>query len=324
MATRPHRRSTPSARTLAGIAVSALSLAAVVWWASKQEAPKFPTATADLALLVVAVFVYAGATVLRGWRWHVILRLDGIEHKPADAMALVCVGYMGNTVLPARGGEVLRVVLLGQRTTARKREILGSIVAERALDAVVLVSLFAMLTFVGVAGSPTGVLPAALATVGLAAGGLGLFLYLRMRRAGKLEGFAAKVRPFVKASRPLLGRTGVGLALVTAFVWLLEGVIFVLVAEALGLSISIVEGLFINVLASFFALVPAAPGYVGTFDAAVIFGLRALDISGGAAVAFAVLVRFILFLPITVVGLVLLLARYGGLAQLRRSRDDDD
>lgn len=323
MATRQSRRSSPSARTLAGIAVSVLSLAAVVWWAAKQEAPKFPTSTGDIALLLVAVGVYAGATILRGWRWHVILRVDGIDHKLADALGLVCVGYMGNTVLPARGGEVLRVVLLGQRTDARKREILGSIIAERALDAVVLVSLFAMLTFVGVAGSPTGELPAILAAVALVLGGLALFLYLKLRRAGRFEGFAAKVRPVVKASRPLLGRTGVMLALVTAFVWMLEGVIFVLVAESLGLSISIIEGLFINVLASFFALVPAAPGYVGTFDAAVIFGLRALDIQGGAAVAFAVLVRFILFLPVTVVGLALLLARYGGIAQLRRTRDGD-
>jgi uncharacterized protein (TIRG00374 family) len=143
-----------------------------------------------------------------------------------------------------------------------------------------------------------------------------------MRRAGKLQGFADRVRPVVRASRPLIGRIGVELALVTALVWVLEAVCFVLVAESLDISLSVVEGLFLDVLASFFALIPAAPGYVGTFDAAVIFGLHALDIRGGVVVAFALLVRFILFVPITAAGLVLLLTRYGGLGILRRDRRD--
>ena len=45
---------------------------------------------------------------------------------------------MGNNVLPARGGELLRTFLLGARTQATKRTILGTIVAERVLDAVAL------------------------------------------------------------------------------------------------------------------------------------------------------------------------------------------
>lgn len=315
-------------QTVAGLVVSCVAVAAVVSWAAKQDAPRFPSAAADWALLVAALGVYLAATLIRGWRWHVILRVDGIEHKRRDALSLVCVGYMGNTVLPARGGEVLRVVLLAQRTDARKREILGSIVAERLLDAIVLLALFALLTFVGVAGSPTGALPAVLAVAGLLVLFVGVRVYLRLRVAGKLVGFADRVRPVVRASRPLLGRVGVELAAATTVVWLLEAVIFVLVAQSLGVSFSIVEALFINVLASFFALVPAAPGYVGTFDAAVIFGLKALSVTGGTAVAFALLVRFVLFVPITVIGLVLLLTRYGGVAMLRRSRrdaaDDDE
>jgi hypothetical protein len=49
---------------------------------------------------------------------------------------------MGNNVLPVRGGELLRVGLLGQRTTARWREILSSVIAERLLDAWVLAAMW--------------------------------------------------------------------------------------------------------------------------------------------------------------------------------------
>ena len=105
--------------------------------------------------------------------------------------------------------------------------------------------------------------------------------------------------------------------------WLAEGLIFTLVGQSLGLDVSLLEGVFLVVLASLFALIPAAPGYVGTFDAALLFGLAALDIRGGVALSFAILVRFVLFGPITVIGLVLLLTRYGGIASVlrRRSRE---
>ena len=130
------------------------------------------------------------------------------------------------------------------------------------------------------------------------------------------------MRPFARASKPLLGPVGLLLVAATVFVWLIEGTIFWLVARALGLDINPVEGCFLLVLTAFFSLIPAAPGYVGTFDAAVVFGLHALSVDGGQAVAYALLVRFVLFVPITVAGLALLVTRYGGLRQLRRGVEE--
>ena len=107
------------------MAVSVVSLAAVAWWISKQDAPQFPDSASGWRWLVAAVCAYAVALAVRGFRWHRILRLTGIPHKRADAYRLTLVGYMGNNVLPVRGGELLRVGLLGSRTTARRREILS-------------------------------------------------------------------------------------------------------------------------------------------------------------------------------------------------------
>lgn len=303
-------------RQFLGIAVSVLSLAAVVWWATKQDKPTFPRSAGHLALLGLAVGVHVCATLGRGWRWHRVLRLSDIEHRPVDAYALTAVGYMGNTVLPARGGEVLRTVLLSQRSGARKREILGSIVAERLLDVAALAVLLVIITVAGVAGTPVGWAPA-IASLGVGVGGaIGLLVYLRGRRAGRWEAFAERIRPFVYAVRRMLGPAGVVLFLVSTAVWLGEGLIFYLVARSLALAISMPEAAFLVVIGSFFALIPAAPGYVGTYDAAILFGLKALDISGGASIGFTILVRFVLFVPVTLVGLLLLLFRYGGLARL--------
>ena len=311
---------TPRSRlggVVAGV-VSLLSLGAVVLWARGQATPRFPDRPQDLALLGLAVALYAVATLARGWRWHMILRHAGVEHHARDAHALIPVGYMGNTVLPARGGEVLRIMLLSSRTPARRREALGTVVSERALDAVSLALLFVALTFLGIAGTPVGDSPALIAIAVLALGAAGVAGYLALRRRGRFERFAAAVRPVVGGAKPLLGPFGAVLTGATVLVWLIEGTIFWLVAQSLGLDVTPVEGCFLLVLSAFFSLIPAAPGYVGTFDAAVIFGLHALDVTGGQVVAYALLVRFVLFVPITLAGLVLLVTRYGGFGQLRR------
>lgn len=290
----------------------------MVWWATKQDAPRFPSSARDLWPLAAAIGIYAAATLVRGWRWHLILRRAGVAHARADAIALVAVGYMGNAVFPARGGEVLRVVLLAPRTDSRRREVLGTIVAERLLDLLTLIALFAAITWSGVAGTPTGRGSAAAAVGAVVAGVAAVGVYLRVRRSGRLHRFADAVRPVVHASRMLVGRTGVELAALSLGIWLLEGSVYFLVAQALNLHVDYVGGVFLVALAAFFAVIPAAPGYVGTFDAAIVFGLRALKIKGGQAVAFALLVRFVVFVPVTVAGLILVLTRYGGLRGLRR------
>jgi glycosyltransferase 2 family protein len=230
----------------------------------------------------------------------------------------VPVGYMGNTVLPARGGEVLRILLMAERSDARRRTLLGSVLSERTLDAATLIVLLGVLTLAGVAGNPAGSGPAVGGVVALAVGGLALWGYLHLRRRGRFQRLADLARPVVGAARPLIGPPGLVLAAATLVTWMLEAVIFWLVGAALDLHITLFEGCLLLVLTAFFSLIPAAPGYVGTFDAAVVFGLKALGVTGGVAVSYALLVRFVLFVPITVVGLGLLVARYGGLRQLRR------
>ena len=81
-----------------------------------------------------------------------------------------------------------------------------------------------------------------------------------------------------------------------------------------------IEGLYIVALASVFSLIPSGPAYAGTQDAAAILGIKALGGTGAQAVAYIVMLRFIIVVPITLVGLVLLAARYGGLGRLRGAR----
>jgi uncharacterized membrane protein YbhN (UPF0104 family) len=310
-------RISPQTQRRLSLLVSVVSLAAVAWWISKQDAPQFPDSARGWAWLVGAVCVYGVALAVRGFRWHRILRLTGIPHRRADAYRLTLVGYMGNNVLPVRGGEVLRIGLLGSRTTARRREILSSVIAERVLDAAVLAALFALLTWANVAGAPAGQAPAAVAAVALVLGAVAFAAYLALRRRGFFHAFHEKVGPFLRALRLFAHVEGVLLAGLTVLAWCGEGLTLLLIGESLGLDLHILDTLQIIVLASLFAAIPAAPGYAGTFDAGLVLGLKAVGVTGGAAVGFVVLARFAMFVPVTLVGLFLLLHTYGGFRRAR-------
>lgn len=303
-------------------AFSLVALAAVIWWASKQDAPEIPTSAEAITWMLGAAGLYAAATVVRAERWHRILHLIGIDAGRLDCYSLTTVGYMGNNVLPARAGEALRVVLLDTKVKAGKRTLLGTIVAERLLDVIVLGVIIAATAY-GVLSErdalPTGrpLIIVAAALVALALAGVAAVL---LRRRGALERLRGFARPLAGAPRALLSRSGVLMLAGTFVLWALEGAVYLAVARAIELDISATGALYLVALTNFVAAVPAAPGSIGTFDAAVLFGARALGGAEALVLSYALLLRFVLYVPITVVGLVVMIVRYGGLSTLRSAR----
>jgi glycosyltransferase 2 family protein len=295
--------------------ISGIALVAVVWWASRQEMPDLPSASVALPRLAAALGLYAVATALRGERWLRLLRHGGASLSRTDAYAITTVGYMGNNALPARAGDLLKSVLSAREAGTATADGFGTLVAERVLDVAALVLVFAVLVTtlslpLGLEGWMLAVVGAGLVVAGAAAAFLG-----RDSGAGRrLRELGARL---LAPTRRLWSLAGAALLVLSITLWLVEGSVYAVLGAVAGVHLSVLDGLYIMALANLVALVPAAPGYVGTFDAAVILGVRL--VAGGthaAALAYAVVVRFVLFVPITVVGLAALVARYGGLKRL--------
>jgi uncharacterized membrane protein YbhN (UPF0104 family) len=305
-----------------GAVVSVLSLAGVVWWALGQEAPTLPDTGARWAALIGAVALYGLATCVRGERWHALLRQNGARPRRADSYALVAVGYMGNNVLPARAGDAFRVVFMAPRAHTGNRTVIGTLLAERLLDVAVLGCAFLVLTFgvVDHAGLPSGSRLRFAAAAVVVLGVVAALVVLVAHRAGHLARLWAFIAPMIAATANLRGRHGAAMLAVTLVVWALEAGVWWATGEAAGLDLGAVEACYLLALASMFAMVPSGPGYAGTMDAAIIFGARVLDRAPSAALSYLLLLRFVLFVPLTLVGLVLLVVRYGGWQRLRALR----
>ncbi|HTN26069.1 MAG TPA: lysylphosphatidylglycerol synthase transmembrane domain-containing protein [Solirubrobacteraceae bacterium] len=315
----PRRNGRGQALTALGAIVSLGAVAGLVAWALHQEPPTFPHEPARLAQLAAAVALYLAACAARAERWFELLRHNGARPRRADAYALVAVAYAGNNVLPARAGDALRVMLLTPRARTDARTVIGTVVAERVLDVVVLVGLFVVLAY-GVLGGiempSAGRLVAAALLIGAVAalvGGAALVL----RRRGRLKRVIAYLAPMAEATRRLRGNHGRELLAWTLLVWSLEWCAWWLTARAAGLGLGVLEAGYLLGLASMFVMVPSGPGFVGTFDAAIVFGVRAVGRSGAQALSYLLLLRFVVTVPITLLGLVLLATRYRGMARIR-------
>jgi len=299
--------------------ISIAALAAVVVWAAHQEPPALPSAPGPLAEFGGAIAFYLAGCAVRAERWYELLRYNGALPRRRDAYGLLAVANFGNNVLPARAGDALRVLLIAPRARTDARTVIGTIVAERVLDVVVLVGLFVVLAY-GVLGGidvPSAgrlVFAALLVAVLIAAAAAAAWV---LHRRGHLRRVIAFVAPMGEATRRLRSNHGMQLLGITFVVWALEWIGWWLAAHAAGLDVELLEVGYLMGLASVFALVPSGPGYVGTFDAAVVFGVRALGRTGAQALSYVLLLRFVVTVPITLIGLVVLVAGYGGIGRVR-------
>ena len=190
--------------------------------------------------------------------------------------------------------------------------------AERLLDVIALATIFVVVVY-GVLSStvlPTD-RPILVAGIGVLVLLAAAFAVWVLRRQHVFERARNWLRPLADSPRALLSRAGVVLLIATFVLWALEAAVYLAVARSVDLDISMTGALYLVALTNFVAALPAAPGSIGTFDAAVAFGAGRLGASGSAAVSYLIMLRFVLYVPITVVGFVVLVTRYGGWSKLR-------
>jgi len=142
--------------------------------------------------------------------------------------------------------------------------------------------------------------------------------YLLVRRNEKVMGFLAPIASATLGLRR--AHHGLRLLALTMVIWAIEAGVWMASAAGVGFGMTPIEGLYIVALSSIFAMIPSGPAYAGTQDAAAIIGIKALGGTSAQALAYVVMLRFVIVVPITLVGLGLLITRYGGLGRLRAAR----
>jgi hypothetical protein len=195
----------------------------------------------------------------------------------------------------------------------------GTLLAERLLDVAVLVVLFVIVGWglLGTVGGGKVEIIGVVAVIAIGAAAIGWRFIQRNERLHEL------IAPMASATLSLRrAHHGLLLLAITLVIWVIEAAVWMSVGAAVGFGMTPIEGLYLVALASVFSLIPSGPAYAGTQDTAVAVGIKALGGTGSIAVGYLLMLRFVVVVPITVVGLILLVVRYGGWKRLRAAREE--
>jgi uncharacterized protein (TIRG00374 family) len=309
-----------------GIAISAVFLwlafrdvAFADVWASMRSA-------SPLGLLVVAAAGLLGI-VSRGQRWVPLFR-KGTGVTFTHAFAAQAIGFAGNTVLPFRAGEPLKAYALSQRTHQSFTKVLATVVLERVFDLMgVGATLGLAMWLVPIpesAGAQVGGAVRVLSIVAAATVvGIVAFVFLRQRMLRVVDAVVDRLP--AAAGRPLhtivhafadgldaLGNARQLLRVIalTAWVWAMLAMPFAVMSMAFGFGSTYGAsawqvGIVCAAIVAVFVMIPAAPGFVGTYQAGCIVSLAIFGVPREEALAFSLLVHFLSLAPVTVIGLIL-------------------
>ncbi|MFH0765271.1 MAG: lysylphosphatidylglycerol synthase transmembrane domain-containing protein [Calditrichota bacterium] len=273
-------------------------------------------------LSLVIVFLLNPVHVLvRSHRWKLMIEPVG-RLRLRDSFSIQMVGYFANTVLPLRAGELLRVVLVGERGKMSRSSALATVVLERLLDVIttiiiiIIVSIMNKILSGEVEGLNRRLGPAAvIITLGATAatililrlvlakdplaGWTGRLIRLLPERWGnRLEGvFLRFVQGFavLKSSRHYFSIT-----IETIILWSIYTTQVFLALTAFGFTENckliaeapVFASLILVIFSAVGLSIPSAPGGVGTFHAAMVLALSMLGMEDtDLAVGFAVILH---------------------------------
>lgn len=239
--------------------------------------------------------------LVRGLRWSLLLALRSKSH----AVKGLYIAKAGNNILPLRIGDAVRTQYLRDKADVPYPRAIASIFAESALDLAVLGLI--VLLFAFFEASEKGFM---LAAVLLVVAPALLFVLWRALGAGSRKTDRSGLFHAVRAVLGHLGsflhsRRKTPVLLYTLLLWILTfGASFCGLRMFLP-SVSLLGALTAIVFVYFSILVPSAPGFIGTYHAAIAGSLVVMgyDLSGFPAVPIAV--HLLQFIPQTALGLLI-------------------
>ena len=265
------------------------------------------------------VFSSVVVMALQSWRWHRVMGpLLGLRY--VDALRAQVVGFLFNALLPARGGDLLRVQYLGRRTGKSRATLLGTELVDRWLDWWGWIPSFIIMAIVS---SPPAWLYKAVAIFGtlLLVSGTAMMLLTRngwRPREGTTSGkiFAA-LRTGVLAFRT--PRIWVTALLIAPLPWIWEASAISIAGRAFGCDLTLVQAFSVMIAFNVAMIVPS-PGGVGTVESGGMLALNFFGFNHSSALAFMTVYHFSQLIPGIAAGAGVLFAEgerlFGGASRL--------
>ncbi len=272
---------------------------------------------AQYGYLLPALALYFLGVGVRAVRWYWLLR----SLKPISSGALfrvVVIGYMANDILPARMGELVRAYILGAQENVSKAATFVTIVVERVFDGL------AMLTFIVVASFWLNFSDAALTARIRLVGALFIATIVALailagmpRRVERLadcllrrvpsESLRTRAAALTRALLEGLGALSsptdsFAVYALSILAWLCETGMYLVLAWGFDITRPFAVFLLACAFANLVTIAPSTPGYIGVFDAPVVYTLTLFGIEPSLATSYTLVLHAALIVPVTLLG----------------------
>lgn len=276
----------------------------------------------DYRYILLAVICTFIGYLLRAVRWYYLLIPE--KRIPLSSLySATIIGYMANNLLPARLGEFVRAYVLAQREGLQTPTVFASLVIDRLFDGftvmlILLCTLFTLKLPQGM-NDAEAVLKTGGGVTFILYAGIILFLFLLKRQTMRTlhwTGVMLKPLPQKISDRAIqllgsfiggirmsskVGDIGsVVLSSLVIWVFCILPIYFVL--HGFGIELPITASMFILVLLVFAVMVPASPGFIGTYHYACFKGLSAFGVPESTAVSIALVIHATGFFPVIIAG----------------------
>lgn len=281
---------------------------------------------AAVSLLVFAVLANLAsvAAKIAVWRRTLAVTPDGARIRHRDLTPAVFIGFLVNTIVPARLGEVAKLAILGRRTRERGMSVpAGALAGSLAAEQIVLAAALVLVAAAGAAASSSapvwvlatlGVMSAAVVLLAASAARIERLAVRLPGRAGPIARDAlSHARAAFSGQDRGLGALGLGVA---SWAFQIAGIVFTL--QAFGLPHSVQAASAVFVASTLVGIVPLVPGNVGVFSAAVAAALAPFGVGAAEAAAFGLALQGVEALLSVVAGGVFLAVEGLSLADIRR------
>lgn len=254
---------------------------------------------------------------MRALRWQVLLNTEK-KIPSLNVFWANMAGYLGNNILPARAGELIRAMYVGRQNEVNVTFALATGLVERFVDVIALIVLGSIsLTLSGVLSAPMKNVLVTMSLIGVV--GLITIILLpyfrnwinRFITALPLLPAPVKEKLFGLLNQFLRGieavhnpKRIVSFVLYTAFIWIADGIGTVFLAYIFHLEISLIQSFLLLAALGLSSAIPSTPGYIGVYQFVAIMVLKPFGISSANALAFILFLQMINLLVISLWGIL--------------------
>ena len=250
--------------------------------------------------------------LIRAARWRIFLLPIG-KFRTYDLYKGTIAGFFTNYVLPFRMGEIVRAYTSGKFIDKKGTLLFPSIIIERFTDGVTFFFFVVVFSiFVELPLSEGQLMIVRILLIALLLGlGIVLFVYYRLRhhisayletKKGRIGNFLENLHHGMLALFDV--RHPFKILFYSFLLWFVTGLSYWAGIKACQIELGFVESYILMATAMIAIAIPAAPGFVGTFHAAMVGALVLLGIDKNIAATYAFLQHLIGLIPICVVGFI--------------------